>query len=80
MLLPNGPEYLFWLNGAALAGAAIVGVNPTRRGEALAADIRSTDCALIVTDAEGAALLEGLSLGVAPDHVLVRDRSATSSS
>ncbi len=71
VLLPNGPEYLFWLNGAALAGAAIVGVNPTRRGEALAADIRSTDCALIVTDAEGAALLEGLSLGVAPDHVLV---------
>jgi fatty-acyl-CoA synthase len=73
VLLPNGPEYLFWLNGAALAGAAIVGVNPTRRGEALAADIRSTDCALIVTDAEGAALLEGLALGVDPDHVLVTE-------
>ncbi len=71
VLLPNGPEYLFWLNGAALAGAAIVGVNPTRRGEALAADIKATDCAMIVTDSEGAALLEGLSLGVAPDHVLV---------
>ena len=71
MLLPNGPEYLFWLNGAALAGAAIVGVNPTRRGEALAADIRATDCALIVTDAEGAALLDGLSLGIDEDHVLV---------
>ncbi len=71
VLLPNGAEYLFWLNGAALAGAAIVGVNPTRRGEALAADIRATDCALIVTDAEGADLLEGLSLGVDADHVLV---------
>ena len=71
VLLPNGPEYLFWLNGAALAGAAIVGVNPTRRGEALAADIRATDCALIVTDAEGAALLDGLSLGIDEDHVLV---------
>ena len=71
VLLPNGAEYLFWLNGAALAGAAIVGINPTRRGEALAADIRATDCALIVTDAEGAALLEGLSLGVDADHVLV---------
>src|ERR1019366_2484942 len=71
VLLPNGPEYLFWLNGAALAGPAIVGVSPTRRGEALAADIRSTDCTLIVTDHEGAALLEGLSLGLAPDHVLV---------
>ena len=71
VLLPNGPEYLFWLNGAALAGAAVVGVNPTRRGDALAADIRATDCALIVTDAEGAALLEGLSLGIGEDKILV---------
>ncbi|MGP0032399.1 MAG: AMP-binding protein [Acidimicrobiales bacterium] len=71
ILLPNGPEYLFWLNGAALAGAAVVGVNPTRRGEALAADIRATDCAIIVTDPDGAALLDGLSLGVDPEHVLV---------
>jgi fatty-acyl-CoA synthase len=71
VLLPNGPEYLFWLNGAALAGAAIVGVNPTRRGEALAADIRSTDCDLMVTDDEGAALLEGLDLGLDHHRVLV---------
>jgi fatty-acyl-CoA synthase len=71
VLLPNGPEYLFWLNGAALGGAAIVGINPTRRGDALAADIRSTDCALIVTDREGADLLRGLALGVDDDHVLV---------
>ncbi len=71
LLLPNGPEYLFWLNGAALAGAAIVGINPTRRGEALAADVRATDCAMIVTDTDGAALLEGLSLGVSDDKVLV---------
>ncbi len=71
VLLPNGPEYLFWLNGAALAGAAIVGINPARRGEALAADVRATDCAVIVTDAEGAALLEGLSLGVSDDRILV---------
>jgi fatty-acyl-CoA synthase len=70
VLLPNGPEYLFWLNGAALAGAAIVGINPTRRGEALAADIRATDCSLIVTDSEGASLLEGLSLGLGADRVL----------
>jgi fatty-acyl-CoA synthase len=71
VLLPNGPEYLFWLNGAALAGAAIVGINPTRRGEALAADIRATDCALIVTDTDGRELLEGLSLGLDDDHILV---------
>jgi fatty-acyl-CoA synthase len=71
VLLPNVPEYLFWLNGAALAGAAIVGINPTRRGEALAADVRATDCAMIVTDDEGAALLEGLDLGMGPERVLV---------
>jgi fatty-acyl-CoA synthase len=71
VLLPNGPEYLFWLNGAALAGAAIVGINPTRRGEALAADVRATDCSMIVTDDEGAELLRGLDLGVDEDRVLV---------
>ena len=71
VLLPNGPEYLFWLNGAALAGAAVVGINPTRRGEALAADVRATDCAMIVTDHEGAALLDGLALGVPQHHILV---------
>ena len=62
VLLPNGPEYLFWLNGAALAGAAVVGINPTRRGEALAADVRATDCAMIVTDSDGAADVDGDSL------------------
>ena len=71
VLLPNGSEYLFWLNGAALAGAAVVGINPTRRGEALAADVRATDCTVIVTDPEGAALLEGLDLGVDDDKILV---------
>jgi fatty-acyl-CoA synthase len=71
ILLPNGPEFLFWLNAVALAGAAMVGINPTRRGEALAADIRATDCAMIVTDAEGAALLEGLSLDVPDANILV---------
>ena len=71
VLLPNGPEYLFWLNAGALAGAAIVGINPTRRGEALAADIRATDCALvIVTDAGGRELL-GLSLHLDEDRILV---------
>ncbi len=71
VLLPNVPEYLFWLGGAALAGAAVVGINPTRRGAALAADVRATDCQLVVTDAEGAALFEGLDLGIDAARVLV---------
>jgi fatty-acyl-CoA synthase len=71
VLLPNGAEYLFWLNAAALAGAAKVGINPTRRGEALAADVRATDCAMVVTNEEGAALLQGLDLGVEDGKILV---------
>ena len=37
VLLDNVPEYMFWIGGAALCGATIVGINPTRRGAELAA-------------------------------------------
>ena len=30
VLLENVPEFVFWLGGAALAGATVVGINPTR--------------------------------------------------
>ena len=62
VLLENVPEFLFWIGGAALAGAVIVGINPTRRGDELTNDIRHTDCQLIVTDAAGAALLNDLDI------------------
>jgi fatty-acyl-CoA synthase len=39
VLLENTPEYLFFLAGAAMVGAVVVGINPTRRGAELAADI-----------------------------------------
>jgi fatty-acyl-CoA synthase len=74
ILLGNVPEYLFWLGGAALARAVVVGINPTRRGDALAGDIRRTDCRVVVTDAEGAGLLDGLDVGVPADRVLRVDR------
>src|SRR5262249_19903496 len=63
VLLDNVPEYVFLLGGAALAGAAVVGINPTRRGTELAHDIRHSDCSLIVTEAAHAPLLDGLDLG-----------------
>jgi fatty-acyl-CoA synthase len=76
VLLPNGLDYLDWLSGAALIGATVVGINPTRRGEQLAADIRSVDCQVIVTDHHGAQLLEGLNLGRAKDRIVcVNDRA-----
>ena len=70
VLLGNVPEYIFWLGAAALANAVVVGINPTRRGEALAGDIRRTDCEVVITDALGAPLLDGLELGVPADRVI----------
>ncbi len=69
VLLENVPEYLFLLGGAALAGATVVGINPTRRGAELAADIRHTDCQILVTDKAQRHLIDGLDTGVAPEHV-----------
>jgi len=57
VLLDNVPEYLLALGGAALAGAVLVGINNTQRGEPLARDIAHSDCAFVVTDAAGLELL-----------------------
>ncbi|WP_028921862.1 AMP-binding protein [Pseudonocardia acaciae] len=70
VLLENVPDYVFWIGAAALAGAAVVGINPTRRGAELAHDIRHTDCDLIVTEGRLVGLLDGLEHGVPPDRVL----------
>ena len=43
VLLDNTPDYLFAFGGAALAGAAIVGLNHTRQGEHLLRDVTHTD-------------------------------------
>ncbi|HUR79038.1 MAG TPA: AMP-binding protein [Acidimicrobiales bacterium] len=50
VLLENVPEYVFLLFGAALAGAVIVGLNPTHGAEELAGDIKHTDCSLVIDD------------------------------
>ena len=49
LLLDNLPDYLFWLGAAALKGAVIVGINPTRRGSQLRADIEHTDVTMQIT-------------------------------
>ena len=74
VLLENVPEYVFALGGAALSGAVIVGINPTRRGDELARDIRHTDCRVVLTDRAQAPLLTGLDLGDA--EVVVVDEPA----
>jgi fatty-acyl-CoA synthase len=61
VLLDNVPEYLFALGGAALAGATVVGLNPTRVGEHLVRDATHTDVALVVTEPRHEATVEPLS-------------------
>ena len=78
-MLENVPEYLFLIGGAAFAGATVVGVNLTRKGEELAEDIRHTDCEMIVTDSVLVRRLEGLELGMPADRILVIDTPEYSS-
>ncbi|MCQ4361956.1 fatty-acid--CoA ligase FadD1 [Mycobacterium gordonae] len=61
-LLGNTPDMLTQMAAAGLGGYVLCGLNTTRRGEALAADIRRADCQVIVTDAEHRPLLDGLDL------------------
>jgi fatty-acyl-CoA synthase len=57
LLLENRPEFVFAELGAALAGAVVVGLNPTRRGEHLARDVAYSDCQIVVTEPRFAGLL-----------------------
>ena len=76
LLLENVPDFTMWLGAAALAGATIVGINPTRRGSELARDITFTECQLIITETSQADLLDGLDLGRAAARVLVVDTAS----
>ncbi|MFD7612258.1 AMP-binding protein [Streptomyces sp. NPDC059828] len=74
ILLDNTPEFPLWISAAALAGAAVAGINPTRRGAELARDILHTDCRVLVTERAHLPLLDGLDLpGV---RILVTDTDA----
>ncbi len=68
VMLDNVPEYIFLLGGAAIAGAVIVGINPTRRGAERTADVRHTDCQLVLTDQRRSEFPAG-DLGLAPGRI-----------
>jgi fatty-acyl-CoA synthase len=65
VLLENLPAFSFWLAAAALGRFVIVCLNRTRRGTALADEVRSTACDLILTDSAGRESLDGLDIGQA---------------
>ena len=62
VLLGNTPDMLVALAAGALGGYVTAGINNTRRGEGLAADIVRADCQILLTDAEHRPLLDGLEL------------------
>ena len=65
VLLENTPFFSAMLVAAGMSGIVPVGLNPVRRGEALARDIRKADCQLVLADSNSAAALDGI------DHVNV---------
>jgi fatty-acyl-CoA synthase len=66
VLLDNTPDYLFAFGGAALIGAAIVGLNHTRRGEHLVRDALHTHCGLVLTEPRHEGLLASIADGLPP--------------
>ncbi|WP_408895415.1 AMP-binding protein [Nocardioides sp. R1-1] len=68
VLLPNGPAFALHLAAAGLGGHVLVGLNTTRRGAALDADIAKADCQVVV-DAPDLALaaLDGTDAVRPPD-------------
>jgi len=71
VLLDNTPEYLFAFGGAALAGATIVGLNHTRRGDNLLRDIEHTDVSLVITEPSHEELLDPIRDRLACDVLVV---------
>jgi fatty-acyl-CoA synthase len=63
LLMDNTPEMAFQLGAAGLGGHVAVGLNTTRRGDALVADILKADCQVVVADPRLLPLLEGIDLG-----------------
>ena len=58
VLMDNVPAFVFSEFGCALAGATLVGLNPTRTGAFLARDVEYADCLIIVVETRYAEQLE----------------------
>lgn len=65
VLLENTPFFSAMLTAAGMSGIVPVGLNPVRRGDALARDIAHADCQVVLADSGSAAVLGDI------DHVNV---------
>lgn len=72
VLLDNTPDYLFAFGGAALVGAAVVGLNHTRRGEHLLVDMQHTDCSLLLVEPRHLALVDDVRADLPPTLITRR--------
>ncbi len=61
VLLENTPFFSAVLAAAGMSGIVPVGLNPVRRGAALARDADRADCQLVLADANSAAALDGIA-------------------
>ncbi|HET9891597.1 MAG TPA: AMP-binding protein, partial [Mycobacterium sp.] len=61
-VLGNSPAMLRAMAAAALGGYVLSGINTTRRGAGLLADIRRSDCQILLVDPDHRELLDGLDL------------------
>jgi fatty-acyl-CoA synthase len=79
VLMDNVPAFVFSEFGCALAGAALIGLNPTRTGEFLARDLVYSDCQIVVVEARYAEQLRAALRGDAAAQVtvLVADDGST---
>jgi acyl-CoA synthetase (AMP-forming)/AMP-acid ligase II len=66
VLLDNTPDYVFALGGAALAGAAVVGLNHTRRDQHLLRDMKHTHCDLVLSEPRHLPLLAPVASSLPP--------------
>jgi fatty-acyl-CoA synthase len=60
VLLENTPFFSAMLVAAGMSGIVPVGLNPIRRGEALARDIGKADCQLVLADSKSAETLDDI--------------------
>ncbi|OBB95911.1 long-chain-fatty-acid--CoA ligase FadD17 [Mycobacterium sp. 852002-30065_SCH5024008] len=60
LLLENTPFFSAMLTAAGMSGIVPVGLNPVRRGDALARDIAHADCQVVLADSNSAESLAGI--------------------
>jgi fatty-acyl-CoA synthase len=75
VLMGNTPDMLTALAAAGLGGYVLCGINTTRRGDALARDIKRVDCQMVLTDPDHRHLLDDVDLDADLPGVTVIDVS-----